>query len=367
MNFKISIPVLCMLVWATACGSKEQPQDNTNKKYVISDTMMNMIKLDSVRTSTVVDQLTLTGSVSFNENNVVNIFPRSSGQIVSTTVSLGDFVHRGQVLAVIKSADVAGSYSDLNSANADISIAKREMESAENLYKNGISSEREYVEAKQNYQKTLAQANRIKAEISINGGSGATQSGNYTLTSPIDGYVVAKNATTGAFIRSDDGKNIFTVSNLSNVWVNANVYESDIPKVKQGYSVKIIPMSYPDKVFEGKIEKVGDVLDPENKSMAVRISLANKDLLLKPEMFVKVIVENTEGSMATCIPTSSLISVDSKNYVVVFNAKDDLQIVEVHVIKKADDLTFIQSEDLKLGQKVVTKYQSLLFEELQKY
>ncbi|RQO31707.1 efflux RND transporter periplasmic adaptor subunit [Taibaiella sp. KBW10] len=366
MNFKISIPVLLMIVLAAACGTKEQPPV-VSDKYVLSDTMMNMIQLDSVRTSTVVDQLVLTGSVSFNENNVVNIFPRSSGQIVSTNVSLGDYVRRGQVLAVIRSAEVAGSYSELNSANADISIAKREMESAEGLYKNGISSEREYVEAKQNYQKTLAQASKIKAEISINGGSGATQSGNYTLTAPIDGYVVAKNATTGAFIRSDDGKNIFTVSNLNNVWVNANVYESDIPKVKQGYSVKIIPMSYPDKTFEGKIEKVGDVLDPENKAMSVRISLANKDMLLKPEMFVKVIVENTQGGMATCIPASSLVSIDSKNYVVVFNSKSDVKIAEVTVLKKSNDLVFIQSADLKVGQKVVTKYQSLIFEELQKY
>lgn len=366
MNFKISIPVLCLILLAVSCGHKENPQE-VSDKFVLSDTMMTMIRLDSVRTSTVVDQLVLTGSVSFNENNVVNIFPRSSGQIVSTTVSLGDYVHKGQVLASIKSADVAGSYSELNSANADISIAKREMESAESLYKNGISSEREFVEAKQNYQKALAQADRIKATININGGSGASQSGTYTLTAPIDGYIVAKNATTGAFIRTDDAKNIFTVSNLSNVWVNANVYESDIPKVKQGYKVSIIPMAYPDKTFEGKIEKIGDVLDPENKSMSVRISLPNKDMLLKPEMFVKVIVENSEGAMATCIPASSLVSIDSKNYVVVFNSRSDLKIVEVHVIKKSGDLVFIQKEDLNPGQKVITKFQSLIFEELQKY
>ncbi|MBS1690130.1 MAG: efflux RND transporter periplasmic adaptor subunit, partial [Bacteroidetes bacterium] len=226
----LSLVALSLL---SACGKKEQ-QTEENKKFVLSDSMQHMITLDTVRTCNVADEISLSGEISFNENNVVKVFPRSSGQIIESRVSLGDKVSKGQVLAVIKSADVASNYSDLSSANADLAIAKRQMDNAQSLYKSGISSEREYTEAKQNYEKALATKNKVQSVININSGGSSSVSGTYSLTSPIDGYIVEKKIATGSFIRPDMGDNLFTISDLKNVWVYANVYEADIPKVKEG-------------------------------------------------------------------------------------------------------------------------------------
>ena len=181
---RIAIPVIAMLI-LTACSKKEEKKAET--RFVLSDTMMHMIQLDTVSYCNIDDELSLSGEVSFNENSVVKIFPRSSGQVIDSKVSLGDHVSKGQVLAVIRSADIAGSYSDLNSANADVAIAKRQMETAESLYKSGINSEREYTEAKQNYQKALAVKNKAQSILSINGGTKTDAGGDYILTSPING------------------------------------------------------------------------------------------------------------------------------------------------------------------------------------
>ncbi|MEJ7684063.1 MAG: efflux RND transporter periplasmic adaptor subunit [Segetibacter sp.] len=99
--------------------------------------MAKMITIDSATMSNITNEISLSGEVSFDENKVIKIFPRSSGQVTECKVSFGDKVQKGQVLAVIRSADVAGSYSDLSTTEADISIAKRQMENAESLYKNG--------------------------------------------------------------------------------------------------------------------------------------------------------------------------------------------------------------------------------------
>lgn len=362
MKSYIIMPLLAMSVLA-ACGKKETKKE-AKKAFSISDTMQHMIELDSVSYSNVADELTLSGEVTFNENNVVKIFPRSSGQVMETRVSMGDKVRKGQILAVIRSADVAGNFSDLRSADASLSIAKRAMDNAASLYKDGISSEREYTEAKENYQKALAEKNKTESVISINGGSSAAANGQYYITAPIDGYIVEKKVAAGAFIRTDMGDNLFTISDLMNVWVYANVYEADISKIKEGYDAKITTISYPDKTFTGKIQTIGKMLDPQSKAMQVRISLPNTEQLLKPEMFAKVVVSNEEGTTALNIPTSALISQDGKNYVVLYNGPSDIKIAEVHLIKTVGSRTFICSGGVNRGQKLVVKNQLLIFNQL---
>ena len=361
MKRSILLALLSITLFA-ACEHKELPSEG-NKKFVLSDTMRNMIQIDTVQNCNITDELSLSGVIGFNDNNVVKVFPRSSGQVVESKVSLGDRVTKGQVLAVIHSADVAGNYNDLSSTTADLSIAKRNMDNAESLYKNGISSEKEYNEAKQNYEKALAARDKVQSLININGGGRTSAGGQYIVSAPIDGYIVEKKITTGAFIRPDMGDNLFTISDLKNVWVNANVYEADIAKIKEGYSVQVLPLSYPDKIFTGKIDKVSQVLDPQSKAMKVRIGLDNKDMLLKPDMFVKVLVNNEEGAKAMCIPASSLIPHEGKNYVVVYKNDSDLKVVQVEILKTVGNKTFIASS-LSVGDKLVTKNQILIFNQL---
>lgn len=352
------LPALLLLA---ACEHKTETTET--KKFVLSDTMMHMMAVDTVRDCNIASEVALTGEVASNENSVVKIFPRGSGQVMQASPSLGDHVVRGQVLAIIRSADVAGSYADLASANADIAIAKRQMDNQAALYRNGISSEREYNEAKENYQKALATRNKVQSTIRINGGGSANASGTYTLTSPIDGYIVEKKVAAGNYIRSDAADNLFTISNLKDVWVYANVYEADIPKVKEGYEARVRAAAYPDRDFYGKVDKIGQVLDPQSKALRVRITLDNSEGLLKPDMFARVMISNKENQRATCIPTQAIVSQEGKQYVVVYHRRDSLDIAEVHVIKTVGDQTFI-ADGVHPGEVVVTKEQLLIFNQL---
>src|SRR3954447_20732606 len=158
-----------MVVLLASCYAKKQETPKADSTYTLSDTMAHMIQIDSVQLCNVSEELDLSGEVNYDENKVIKIYPRSSGQVLQSPFSLGDKVEAGQVLAVIKSADVAGNYADVSSADADVAIAKRQMDNEESLYKSGIASEREYEEAKQDYQKALAERQKINAQIQING------------------------------------------------------------------------------------------------------------------------------------------------------------------------------------------------------
>ncbi|WP_121247498.1 efflux RND transporter periplasmic adaptor subunit [Mucilaginibacter phyllosphaerae] len=351
-----------VIVGLSACQEKKTGTMET-KEVCVSDSLQKMIKIDTAKSTPMKDELALSGEVSFDENKVVKVFPFTSGQVMEVKVSLGDKVVKGQTLAIIRSADVAGSYTDLSATRSDLAINKRQLEQAEYLYKNGISSERDYTEAKENYNKAVAANSKVRDQIAINGGGNTNASGSLIIKAPGSGYIVEKNISAGNFIRPDNSSSLFTISDMKDVWIWANVFESDISKVQKGYNAQITTLAYPDKVFNGKIDEVSSVLDPDNKVMKVRVALPNTDMLLKPEMFTNVLVSNKDMQSAVAIPASSVIFDNSKYFVVIYNSKCDLQVRPVTMIKTVDNITYISS-GLKPGERVISKNQLLLYNAL---
>lgn len=350
------------LLLLAACKGKTPPVVE-NKQVCVSDSMARMITIDTAKTTTIKNELSLSGEVSYDDNAVVKVFPFSGGQVLDVKVSLGDKVTKGQTLAIVRSADVAGNYTDLTSSKADMSIAKRQLEQADYLYKNGISSERDYTEAKENYNKAEAAYNKVKEQISINGGGNTSAGGTLVIKAPESGYVVEKNITAGSFIRPDNNNAMFTISNMKDVWIWANVFESDIAKVKTGYTAKVTTVAYPDKVFTGKVDAVSSVLDPDNKVMKIKIVLPNDGMLLKPEMFTNVVITNSDKAQSVSVPAKAVVFDNSKNFVVIYNDKCDLKLREVSVIKTVEDTSYIAS-GLKPGDRVISKNQLLLYDAL---
>lgn len=346
-----------------SCKEKTEPAAEVPEKICISDSMEKIIHIDSAVMATVSDELKLSGEINFCDNKVVKVYPFSSGKVMTVKVSLGDKVTKGQTLAIIKSADVAGNYSDISSSGNEVAIAKRQMENTESLYQNGIASERENAEAKQNYQKAANNAAKLQAQININGGGHTSAEGNYIVTAPASGYVVEKKINEGSFIRGDNADNMFTIGDISEVWVTANVYETDIARVKEGYAANVTTLAYQDKVFPGVIDKVNQLLEPDTKVMKVRVKLKNEGLLLKPEMFANILIQNKVGARSIAIPKAGIISEDGKNYVVVYEGKCNLKVKEVEILKTVQDISYIKS-GLAVGEKIISANQLLLFKAL---
>ncbi len=346
-----------------SCGSAPPEPVVKKESLCITDSMASIIKIDTAGYSNIDDQLQLSGEISFNDNKVVKVFPFSSGQVTKVLVSLGDKVSKGQTLAIINSADVAGNYSDLSTAGNDVAITKKRMESAESLFTSGLSSEREYAEAKEDYQKALNSANKVKEQIAINGGGNTTANGTYTIRAPIAGYVVEKKINQGSFIRTDNNDNLFTVGDVKQVWVWVNVYETDIAKVREGYTANVSTLAYPERTFKGVVDRVSEVLDPVTKVMKIRVNLPNDSLLLKPQMFANIVITNKEGKKMIAISGSALISDNGKNYVVIYHDTCKLELREVQLMKTVGEKVYISS-GLEVGDKVISKNEILFFNAL---
>ena len=351
---------LIILSISVACCKSKTETTISKKEPIISDSMVKMITIDTVKLDYIQDQLALSGEVANDENKVVKIYPNASGQVLSVNVSLGDRINKGQTLAVIKSADVAGNYADLKSANSDAAIARREYKNAEELYKNGISSEKEFIQTKLQYEKAATAVNKVHTQIAINGGGRTSAGGTYIITAPRSGYVVEKNINAGSFIRNDNSQNLFTISDMQDVWIWANVFETDIQKIKIGSAADVTTLSYPDKVFHGKVNQINSVLDPSSKAMKAKIVLPNPEMLLKPQMFTKIIINNKEDQQALVIPANAFVFDGGKNYVLLYKDKYNIKVQEVQILKQIGDNAYIGS-GLKEGDLIIGKNQILIY------
>ena len=365
-NFKIkSIPACLFFLFAgsflfQSCNSNAEKKPEEKQRYTIPDSLMKTIDIDTVTKCQLVNSITLTGQVDFNQDNVRKIYPMISGNIQDIKVVLGDYVKEGQVLGVIKSSEMAGYSNDLVNAESNLQVAKKNLDKTKDMYKSGLASLTDSLSAEATYRQAESELSRINRVLKINGGS--TQ-GDYEVKAPISGFVVEKLVNNNTIIRADNSNNLFTISDLKNVWVWANVYESNITAIKMGDNVHVTTLSYPGKLFKGKVDKIMNVLDPTNKVMKVRVALDNSDYSLKPQMFASVTVTNPENKQSICISSHALIFDHSQYYVLLYNSKDDVRITPVQIISSNGDKTYIAT-GLKEGDKIIASQAILIYDAL---
>ncbi len=352
--------VIFVLTFIVSCTSNNNTNSKVNPgKFCIPDSLMSQIVIDTANLRPAVQEINLIGKITYDQDKVVKLYPLVSGNVIDVKVSLGDYVNKGQILAVIRSTEIASAENDVVTAKANLAVTEKNSASTEDMFKSGIASEKEYQAAREDLEKARSEYSKAQTVINIYGGKEA----DYIVSSPISGFIVEKFVNTNMQIRPDNSSNLFTISDLSNVWVIANVYESDISKISIGENTNIVTIAYPDKVFRGVIDKIYNMLDPDNKTMKVRIKLKNTDNLLKPEMFANVAVHvHLDGDMLA-VPKKAIIFDQNKNWVVIYNNKCDLQIRQVEISMTTGEYSYLHA-GMNPGERIVTNLQLLLYDEI---
>jgi membrane fusion protein, heavy metal efflux system len=225
------VSIIAIVYSLMGCRSKTN-DDVAASKFSISDSFQRFITIDTVKQQQVISKLSLTGKVTFDENEVARIYPFVGGKIQSLDVELGDYVHQGQTLAVIRSFETADYANQLVQAESNLKMAQKNAEAGKSAYNSGLISEKDYMTNQSDLRKAESDLERIRNVVNLIG----EESGkNYTVKAPVSGYIVEKNVNKKMEFRSDNQTNLFTIANLDKVYVIANVFESDINVVKEGY------------------------------------------------------------------------------------------------------------------------------------
>ncbi len=342
------------------CSCKEKAvETNETKQFCLTDTLKKNTIIDMVRTEIVKNSIALSGKIEANEDKWIKVFPVVGGVVEEMKVQLGDYVTKGQTLAVIRSSEIADYQSQASVARSSVKIAEKSLSSAKDLFAGGLATQKDVIAAETDLEKANADLRRIEQTTSI---YGAKPNAVQTITAPESGYIIEKNVTDKMQYKVDGAQPFFIIANLEEVWVMASVFESDIAKIKQGYDAEIKVIAYSDKIFKGKVDRIFSILDPQSRVMKVRIKIPNPDLLLKPEMFAQINIKYDEGSMQLpAIPAQSVIFDKNKNYVMVYKNDCDIETREIEIYETIGDTSYIKS-GLKDGERIISKYQLLVYD-----
>ena len=228
MNWNKFLPCILFGSLLGACSGKgEQPKVEPTT-LCLTDSLLRIVSVDTVHVCEVVDELTLNGRVTFNQDQVANVYPMFGGTVTELRAEIGDFVHKGEVLAVIRSGEVADYEKQLKEAEQQLLLARRNMDATQDMYTSGMASDKDVLQAKQELATAEAEERRIKEIFSIYHFSGNAF---YQLKSPVSGFIVEKQISRDMQLRPDQGDALFTISGLSDVWVMACLlYTSPSPR-----------------------------------------------------------------------------------------------------------------------------------------
>lgn len=360
-NMKINKLIFVGLIQIilVSCSSTKK-EEVKSKEFVLSDEMYKTMEIVKSKYEPLRNQMNYFGEITTDNNKLIEIFPIVGGNVTKVYVELGDYVHKNQLLATIRSTEVAAFEKELEDAKNDVIVTKNNLKVISELYSGKINTERDLIEAKSEYEKALSQLERIKATYKIyNIKKGAI----YEVKSPIEGFIIQKNINEKMLIRNDKTDNIFDVAEIDEVWAMANINESDISQVKLGVDAYVTTLSYPDKIFKGKVDKIYNIIDPETKAMKVRITLKNDEFLLKPDMRASIKLSYLENEQMICIPSSAIIFDKSKYFVMIYTNKHKIETRQVEVFREVNDKAYIEN-GLEAGEKIINKNQLLIYNAL---
>jgi cobalt-zinc-cadmium efflux system membrane fusion protein len=340
-----------------SCGKK--PLETKSAEELFDPAFLKNVEIHTVVKQNVEQQLRLTGKVDYDHDRVIRYISLVGGTVVGTHFHLGDRVAQEQTMAIIRSAELSEMEAERKSLEAEIAILQRDLESVQSMYRDNLASQRELLEAQGLLKQAEASLEKVRINLSLYGSSGSD--GTFVIKSPISGFVVEKSITAGMQIAAESDP-LFVVADISRVWIIANVYAGDLAFVKEGMPVDIRTSAYIGEVFQGKIDVISQVFDPEEHVLKARIVMPNADLRLKPEMAVDLMLRDSRESQMIAVPTKALIF-DNNRYFVVKQTADCFIIKEITLHAQTNGTSYIET-GLEAGDKVVVKDNLLMYSKL---
>lgn len=320
---------LGVLVFAAACSHSSSTGTMTSysesggtsgdkaQLFTIPQDQMAHVQIVTIEPTTLARTLRLTGAVAFNGFDTTPVITQVSGRVTRIVATPGEKVRRGEPLLYIASPDYSQLLSAYLKAKDAFHLADINYARAKDLYDHHAMAERDLQAAES--VRTQAQADLGSSEqalriVGINKPEsmvGKPVSAEVPITAPIAGEAVERLVAPGQVVQAGTTQ-VFTISNMSSVWVLANVYQKDLPYVRVGDQTTITTDAYPGQVFRGKISYVAAALDPNTRTLQARIDVANPQEKLKKDMYVVAEVKAGTLPNALAVPNAAVLH-DSEN------------------------------------------------------
>ena len=367
---------LCLLVVAsTSCQSKEEDTPKPPAKATIlaepgfielaegsqtlSRLQKDLVALRPIRTVLKAQA----GKILPNENRLAHLSARVPGRIVTVFANLGDHVKEGERLLLLDSPAFGEAQLEYRKARTTLRLMEKALKRAKALLDRGAIGAGEHQRREADYENARADLYEAEEKLHLLGMTEQeierlagkalphAEVARVSLRAPFTGEVIERNATIGEVI--DPNKTLFTVADLSTVWVRADFPEQQAGRLKTGLTIEVRVSAYPNSTFQGAITYVGAVIDPTTRTVMARADVANPDGQLRPEMFAEVTLITDEQSVLS-VPRAAVQQVGSRTVVFVVRGPRRFESREVSVGQGSSEYLLVVG-GLAAGDEVVTQ------------
>ena len=328
-------------------------------RFAAGAAQLSSIRAEIVRSMPMPSADPVNGRFVLDENVTSRVSSPLTGRVISLGAGVGDRVAKGAALLEIDAPDLAAAESDLSKAKSDESRKKLAWERARNLFENEVIARKEFELADADYQQAQADSRRAALRLRSLNASGH-ENGRFILRAPIGGIIVSREVNPGQEVRPDLPTPLFLLTDLSRLWVQADVPEKSLSNVHVGQTVSVETDAYPDQHFMATVERVGVAVDAVTRRVQVRCVVNNADLRLKPEMFSRVSFLASGERHGLQVRNTSLVIDGVYNWVFVEKSAGVYEKRKVTLVGRGSEYSFIEEGSIAAGERVVTEGALLL-------
>jgi cobalt-zinc-cadmium efflux system membrane fusion protein len=282
----------------------------------LNEKQMASVKVEKVQEYVFPVERSAVGSIDFNEDMTVQVFTPYQGRILDLYAKVGDEVKKGDILFTIDSPDLLAAESNLIAAAGVMELTSRALNRLKVLYESRAVAQKDLEQAISDQQtadgalKAARDAVRIfgKTEAEIDAIVQERKADpKLVVPSPISGRVTARSAAPGLFVQPGSAPAPYSVADISTMWMLANVAESDVSAIQVGQEVKVSLLSYPGKIFEGRISTITSMVDPNSHRMLIRSDIDDPNHELRSGMFATFVIRTGDPVRSLSVPLSGLV------------------------------------------------------------
>ena len=337
--------------------------------FIATRAQLENLKIAPVQTMSFRSEQITDGVIAYDDDTTTPVFSPFSGQVTRVMAKLGDMVRKGDPLMTVAASEFAQARSNLINARAQLNLATATEKRLHGLYeakaaalKDWLQSQADLTAAESNLQAVQNQLRILgKSDSEINAleneKNASGVSPEVPVRAPVSGTVIQRQVGLGQNIQSVSagaGNPVFTIGNLSTVWLVANVREDDAPLMRVGQAVEVHVLAMPERIFRAKISWVAPAVDPNTHRLPVRAEIKNGDGVLKPMMFASFNIVTGNEVSSIGIPQSAIVYEGSEAHVFAANDDGTLVVRPIRVGRVTGDMIEVTS-GLTAGDKIVTR------------
>ena len=326
--------------------------------FAAGEPQLSAIRAEAVNAEPIPTADPVNGRFVYDENATSRISSPLTGRVLGLRAGVGDTVKRGAALLDIDAPELANAEADQQKAVSEEMRKRLAYDRAKRLHENEVIARKEFEAAEADYFQSQADTRRASARLRNLQASGH-ENGKFVLRSPLAGVVVERHANPGQEVRPDLDQPLFLVTDISRLWVLADIPEKHLANVHVGQTVSVETDAYPEKQFQATVERIGVAVDPVTRRVQVRCTIANPDGKLKPEMFARVSFLADGERKGIRVANTALVTEGIYVHVFVEKSAGTYEKRRVKLALRGNDHSFVE-DGLQEGDRVVTEGALLL-------